>query len=147
MFHRLTLEASKLNPSLSQSGGMVQVKAESGEVTDTQHDTPPLPDVPGSSSESSKESKPQCLLENLLGDVYVTHVQPSKSSLDVCSAEVTHYQEEPPISLSADPLSWWKSNAYKYPWMAKLAQAYLCVPATNAPAERVFSTAGDIVTA
>ncbi|KAK9528502.1 hypothetical protein VZT92_012656 [Zoarces viviparus] len=46
-----------------------------------------------------------------------------------------------------DPLVWWKSNECKYPHIAMMARRYLAVPGTLVPSERVFSTAGDIVTA
>jgi zinc finger BED domain-containing protein 1 (E3 SUMO-protein ligase ZBED1) len=41
-----------------------------------------------------------------------------------------------------NPLLWWKSREHLYPLHAKLARRYLCVPATSAPSERVFSSAG-----
>lgn len=34
-----------------------------------------------------------------------------------------------------------------YPFISKLAKRYLCIPGTSVSAERVFSTAGDIITA
>jgi hypothetical protein len=40
------------------------------------------------------------------------------------------------------PLTWWKSHQYDYPYLAKMAIKLLAIPATSAPLERVFSTAG-----
>lgn len=61
--------------------------------------------------------------------------------------EVTSYKATGCISVDEDSLAWWKSNEHKYPHIAKLAQCTLAVPGTCVPSERVFSTAGDIVTA
>jgi hypothetical protein len=43
------------------------------------------------------------------------------------------------------PLKWWSLNHSKYPTVWKLAERILAIPATSAPAERVFSSAARIV--
>ena len=57
------------------------------------------------------------------------------------------YTKEEPISVASCPLQWWRENSSKYPYLAKLAKFMLSVPATSVASERVFSTAGDVVTA
>ena len=37
---------------------------------------------------------------------------------------------------------WWRVNAVRFPLHATLARRYLCIPATSAPSERLFSAAG-----
>lgn len=61
--------------------------------------------------------------------------------------EVSLYKTVGCIELDVDTPVWWKSNEHNYPHVAKLAKHYLAVPATSVLSERVFSTAGDIVTA
>ena len=41
----------------------------------------------------------------------------------------------------ADPLLWWKEKQFQLPILSCLARKYLCIPATEAPSERIFSTA------
>ena len=41
-----------------------------------------------------------------------------------------------------DPLAWWKMHEHTLPFLAKLARKTLNVPASSAPSERVFSSAG-----
>jgi hAT family C-terminal dimerisation region len=42
-------------------------------------------------------------------------------------------------------LSWWKFHAKDYPHLSLLARKFLCIPASSASSERVFSTSGRIV--
>jgi hypothetical protein len=63
-------------------------------------------------------------------------------------AEITLYREEPSLPLQdaggkfSCPLKWWRANQCKYKLLSQLALRILCIPATSAPAERVFSVAG-----
>ena len=62
-------------------------------------------------------------------------------------ADVFAYRKEGPISTADSLLVWWKTNEHKDPLLSAVGKKYLCVRATSVPSERVFSTAGDIVTA
>ncbi|XP_052809510.1 uncharacterized protein LOC128237975 [Mya arenaria] len=62
---------------------------------------------------------------------------------DKCDDELKDYLLEKFVDVS--PLTWWKDNEYKYPRIAVVAKQILCIPATSVPWERVFSTAGILV--
>ncbi|XP_063049938.1 E3 SUMO-protein ligase ZBED1-like isoform X1 [Engraulis encrasicolus] len=97
--------------------------------------------------ETSPPSK-KSAMATVFADFFTTEATASAKPLsDVIKEEVTSYKQAGCISVDEDPLAWWKSNAHKYPHVAKLAQRDLAVPGTSVPSERVFSTAGDIVTA
>jgi len=74
--------------------------------------------------------------------------------IDLNSCELENYLRDPKLPFYADsdqkrvnnPLDWWKANAAKYPTLAVMAKKYLCVPATSAPVERLFSRAGLTIT-
>uniref|UniRef100_A0A8B9H2A4 BED-type domain-containing protein n=1 Tax=Astyanax mexicanus TaxID=7994 RepID=A0A8B9H2A4_ASTMX len=70
-----------------------------------------------------------------------------KSTHDVAAAEIKRFREETPLPLTENPLSWWKEHEHEYPQLSRVAKSFLCIPGTSVSAERVFSTAGDIVTA
>lgn len=61
--------------------------------------------------------------------------------------EIKKYKESEPLALTGDPLSWWREHQAAFPLLSNLARNTLCIPGTSVAAERVFSTAGDIVTA
>lgn len=86
---------------------------------------------------------------SLLGSAYKLK-QPAalvKSAAEKAKDEVKAYREVDPLPLSENPLSWWMKREESYPLLARQAKRYLCVPGTSVPSERVFSTAGDIITA
>jgi hypothetical protein len=68
--------------------------------------------------------------------------------INSADAEITLYSEEPSFPLQdaegkfSCPLKWWYANHRKYKMLSQLALRILCIPATSAPSERVFSVAG-----
>ncbi len=87
-------------------------------------------------------------LTALLGQTFnvVTTVE-TKSAQTRAEEEVCMYLEAPSLPLTDDPLEWWSTNDHVYPLLAKLARRYLCIPGMSVAAEKLFSTAGDIVSA
>ena len=66
--------------------------------------------------------------------------------------EIKLYRREQKVPLVSgttgkftDVLEWWKYNERIYPMLASLARIVLCIPATSAPSERIFSTANLII--
>ncbi|KAH7977826.1 hypothetical protein HPB49_003703 [Dermacentor silvarum] len=70
--------------------------------------------------------------------------QPRVSDL---SAQFDAHLSEPQLGHNLDALKWWKDNESKFPLVAELVKKYMCIPASSASSERVFSTAGNIITA
>ena len=61
------------------------------------------------------------------------------------SEQGSSHPASPRLTVEVDTpliLLWWRGHQHRYPNLAKLARRYLCVPATSAPSERVFSNAG-----
>ena len=42
----------------------------------------------------------------------------------------------------SNPAKWWKEDDSEFPLIAQIARRVLCMPATSAPSERIFSVAG-----
>ena len=62
--------------------------------------------------------------------------------------ELTEYlAREAVLDLDKDPLTWWRERRHKYPILSRMARKYLCMQATSVPCERVWSTAGNALTA
>ena len=79
-------------------------------------------------------------------DTEVTEVRKQQSQPVVQqNAELSVYKKELVIKRDQDPLAWWTAHGLAMPELKRLAQRYLCVPATSTPSERCFSTAGELV--
>ena len=75
-------------------------------------------------------------------DIIVVN-QPVKTGSDP-DPEYTMYENEKEIHRSQNPLEWWALNRRKYPRLSQLAYRYVCIMATSASSERMFSTSGHI---
>lgn len=100
-------------------------------------------------SDDDPPKKKKKSLATLLGQVKKTTATSSDATTPATRVdfEISRYVSAPGIELDADPLQWWKIHASGYPSLSKLARKYLCVCGTSSPSERLFSVAGNIVTA
>jgi hypothetical protein len=68
-----------------------------------------------------------------------------------CEMELAAYRQLPSLLIrnekkeNNDPLKWWRDRQTKLPILAMLARMYLCIPATSAPSERIFSMASRLI--
>ncbi|KAK0143562.1 Zinc finger BED domain-containing protein 1 [Merluccius polli] len=116
--------------------------------TQKEHAKEPGAPVEGQDDQHSPVPKRRnTALINLLGKTFTDSRAAPKSASTRAEEEMSKYLETPPLSLSEDPLIWWRNHETVFPLLAKLAKHYLCIPGTSVASERVFSTAGDIVTA
>ena len=61
--------------------------------------------------------------------------------------EVEEYLKEDKIPFNHCPFNWWLNKKNKYPILAKMARIYLAIPATSTSSERLFSDAGNLLSA
>ncbi|XP_052413836.1 E3 SUMO-protein ligase ZBED1-like [Carassius gibelio] len=87
-------------------------------------------------------------MKKSLGSLLQTSVTSPSESSDhaTIEAEFNSYILIPKIHSEQDPLAWWGIHKVNFPHLSKLAEKYLCVPATSTPSERLFSTPGNVVT-
>ncbi|XP_067648865.1 E3 SUMO-protein ligase ZBED1-like [Haliotis asinina] len=112
-----------------------------------------LPPVKQEPVKVPKQTDSSGSLSKLFGDVYVVKMDPpphqeqTKSSLLSAQEEIEKYVRGMPLNVDSNPLDWWKFHEHLYPMLSQFAKSILCIPVTSVPSERVFSAAGDIVTA
>lgn len=92
----------------------------------------------------SKHMKTSNALGSLFGDMYQSN-KDTRNVYETIKQEVYHYSHECVITMDDDPLNWWKDSEAKYKYLSRVAKQLLVVQATSVASERIFSTAGDIV--
>ena len=61
--------------------------------------------------------------------------------------ELKRYMDVGPLKDEVDPIVWWIDEGQtQYPLLFDTAIKFLSIPATSVPSERVFSSAGDLLT-
>ena len=90
----------------------------------------------------------KAILIKMFGEKVVkasTKLEPPKNNEKKVKMEIDKYLDEPVLSLTANPLKWWRKNEHRYPVLSKVARKYLGIPASSVPCERLFSSAGRII--
>ena len=105
----------------------------------------PVPHQYSSDDENMAANESQGAMSQLFGDVYITKVEAGNDRS--IEEEINQYRHLQCIPIHHNPLSWWKQNQSAFPHLANYAKCLLAIPGTSVPSERVFSVAGNIVTA
>ena len=61
--------------------------------------------------------------------------------------EMNLYRETARVNRFEDPMKWWRQHSNVITKFARLAKRHIGIPATSVPSERVFSKAGELVSA
>lgn len=96
-----------------------------------------------SAAVSETPRKPTSLWDSF--DKRVETLTTSRTPQVDAEVELTNYLKEPLLKRTEDPLLWWSQREAVYPHLHKLARRHLGVPATSVPSERLFSTAGELI--
>lgn len=69
-----------------------------------------------------------------------------------CASELAAYDFSEGMDITekdgsyTNPLEWWKKHEGDYPILSRMAKAFLAIPATSAPSERIWSRVALILT-
>ncbi|XDV19429.1 hypothetical protein PO909_024899 [Leuciscus waleckii] len=115
------------------------------EVPGAKRTETPMEDKPSSPKRKASSKSLLSLLGQSFTDIEGT-LQP-KTPYARAEEEMEKYCKAPSLPLTEDPMSWWHAHEVTFPLLSRLSKRYLCIPGTSVSAERVFSTAEDVVTA
>lgn len=108
------------------------------------------PSPPSSSAASSSTTTTSFVprIEDLVVIYGLGHLGAEEKKKKDLTKELTDYLAEEVPDIRTDPLQWWRTTGLKkFPIMARLARKFLCLQATSVASERVWSTAGNVLTA
>lgn len=102
------------------------------------------------SESDATSAKPVTAMDKLFG----TMLEPASSSssnnlvaaLESIRDEISRFRKQN-CAINTDPLQWWKVNCSMYPRLSQFAKQRLTVSGTSVPSERIFSKAGQLVSA
>ena len=90
---------------------------------------------------SSKRTK----LEKFFGDTF-QNSSDVLGATEAAEAELQKYELEDALSLDLKkPLLWWKEHLVNYKFLSILAKQFLCITSTSVPSQRLFSSAGNLL--
>ena len=95
--------------------------------------------------EEQPAKKKKTTLASLLA-MRAVAARPVLTVVERAHAELVVYMQEDAIDMEENPLQWWKLNETRLPLLSRVARKYLCICASSAASERIFSTAGNTVT-
>jgi hypothetical protein len=99
--------------------------------------------LPNSLPPSSNTSSDWQYFDNLVEESTTSRSNAGISAI----IEIDQYLTLPLIRRSDDPLLWWKVNGHLFPGLSQAARKYLGGIATSVPSERLFSKAGELISA
>ena len=79
-------------------------------------------------------------------EIVKEHSSERPDSTPTVEAVVDAYLHEPVSARKSSPLDYWKQKQSLWPILATMARKYLSILPSSVPSERLFSTAGEVVT-
>ena len=85
--------------------------------------------------------------EKRISKKYDSIFESFKKPITSASNEITEYLALKDINFESDPLVWWFEHEKRFPILSNLAKKYLAVYSCSTSSERLFSDAGNVLTA
>lgn len=111
------------------------------EVTDCATEGTSIVEPAANTCIPSKRSLSQLLCHSTKQQINPVHLSPGQRFTKELGQYMTIETDT-----SEDPLIWWKKHEHMLPTLSSIAKKYLCICATSCASERLFSSAGNIVT-
>ena len=81
----------------------------------------------------------------LVKDEEMAVVEPERPPTQSSIVSEWNMYTKMPAEIGTDVLKFWKDNQKKFPLLSEAARKWLCLPASSAPSERIFSSGVNIV--